>query len=674
MFWSLLGNVAAFVTVSLLARPEPIERLQANIFVPSAFAPAPPVRLWRTAVTVGDLRSTVTRYLGEERTLRAFDEFSRTHHLPTDDAASADPRLVRLSEQLLASAIGAASSRLVLSLLVKRRDPQSKAAMKLLDDASSAIQYNRDLLQTALDQVGQGIAVFDRELRLICWNRQFHQVMELPADIVQAGMSLHAILHDRATRGELGPGNPDRIVKDRIDRLVLVPAPFQERLVTSGRVIEARSSPMPDGGIVATWTDITERVEAADQLARANETLERRVRERTEELTRLNEALTTAKQAADEANLGKTKFLAHAGHDIAQPLNAARLYVTSLVEKAGSGALSEMAGNIDQSLDAVEEIIGALIDMSRLDAGALKPEFSVFPLDDLLRSFKVEFEPTAREKGLAFHVVHSSLSVRSDKRLLRRLLQNLVSNAIKYTPGTPARPAKVLLGCRRRRGRVSIEVIDNGLGIPRSRQQAVFAEFERLPEGARIARGLGLGLSIVDRISRVLGLTIRIDSLPGRGSRFHFDMMTAALTGLPMVEPRPTPISLARLDGMLVVCIDNDAAILDGMETLISGWGCDVIKGRDAREVSVLLADGAGRPDILLVDYHLDEGTGIEAVVSLRWRFGADLPAIMITADRSPEVREEAREKGLMVLNKPLKPAALRSALARARQSRAAAE
>ena len=175
----------------------------------------------------------------------------------------------------------------MLSLLVKRRDPSSKAAMRLLDDASSAIQYNRDLLQTALDQVGQGIAVFDRELRLICWNRQFHQVMELPPDIVQAGMSLYAMLHDRASRGELGPGNPERIVKDRIDRLVLVPAPFQERLVSSGRVVEVRSSPMPDGGIVATWTDITERVEAADQLARANETLERRVRERTEELTRL---------------------------------------------------------------------------------------------------------------------------------------------------------------------------------------------------------------------------------------------------------------------------------------------------------------------------------------------------------------------------------------------------
>ena len=674
VFWSVTCNVVAFVFVSLLARPAPIERLQANIFVPSTLAAAPPLRLLRTSVTVGDLRATIARYLGDERTLRAFDDFSRNHQISRDEDASADARLLRFSEQLLASAIGASSSRLVLSLLVKRRDPSSKAAMRLLDDASSAIQYNRDLLQTALDQVGQGIAVFDRELRLICWNRQFHQVMELPPEIVQAGVSLYAIVADRASRGELGPGSPERIIKDRIDRLVLVPKPFQERLVSSGRVVEVRSSPMPDGGIVATWTDITERVSAADQLARANETLERRVRERTEELTRLNEALTTAKQAADEANLGKTKFLAHAGHDIAQPLNAARLYVTSLVEKAADSPLSEIASNIDQSLDAVEEIIGALIDISRLDAGALKPEFSVFPLDDLLRSIKIEFEPAAREKNLEFHVIQSSLSVRSDKRLLRRLIQNLVSNAIKYTPGGGDRPAKVLLGCRRRRGRVSIEVIDTGLGIPESRQQTIFTEFERLPDGAKIARGLGLGLSIVDRISRVLGLNVHVDSEPGRGSRFHFDMMTAALTQLPEPQARPTPIALARLEGMLVVCIDNDQSILDGMETLISGWGCDVIKAMDAREASLLLRDTGRTPDMLLVDYHLDEGTGIDAVVSLRWRFGTDLPAMLITADRSPEVREEAREKGLSVLNKPLKPAALRSALSQARHMQTAAE
>jgi Na+/proline symporter/signal transduction histidine kinase len=674
VFWSLTANALGFVFGSLTRRPEPIERLQANIFVPSDLAPAPALRLWRTAVTVEDLRTTVTRYLGQERTLRAFDDFSRSHHVATSDEAPADPRLLRFSEQLLASAIGAASARLVLSLLVKRRDPTSKAAMKLLDDASSAIQYNRDLLQTALDQVGQGIAVFDRELRLICWNRQFHQVMELPPDSVQAGISLYAILHERASRGELGPGNPDRIVKDRIDRLVLVPIPFQERLTTSGRVIEVRSSPMPDAGIVVTWTDITERVEAAEQLARANETLERRVRERTEELTQLNEALTIAKQSADEANVGKTKFLAHAGHDIAQPLNAARLYVTSLMEKSHGQPLAELAGNIDQSLDAVEEIIGALIDISRLDAGALKPEFSVFPLDEILRAVRIEFEPTARERGVDFRVLPSSVSIRSDKRLLRRLIQNLVSNAIKYTPGTPERPARVLVGCRRRRGRVSVQVLDTGLGIPEAHHQSIFTEFERLAEGARVARGLGLGLSIVERISRVLRLDVQVLSETGRGSCFRFEMITAVASPMPETAIRPTPVSLARLDGMLVVCIDNDDAILDGMETLIVGWGCEVIKARDPREASQKIRARARKPDILLVDYHLDEGTGIEAVVSLRWRFGDDLPAILITADRSPEVRAEAAEKSLLVLNKPLKPAALRSALAAKRQTAAAAE
>ncbi|MDR3495978.1 MAG: PAS domain-containing hybrid sensor histidine kinase/response regulator [Ancalomicrobiaceae bacterium] len=672
VFWSLAANVATFVAASLSARPEAIERLQANIFVPSELATAAPLRLWRTAVTLADLRSTVSRYLGEERTERAFDDFYRSHRLVRSNDTPADPRLLRLSEQLLASAIGAASSRLVLSLLVKRRDPASKVARKLLDDASSAIQYNRDLLQTALDQVAQGIAVFDRELRLICWNRQFHQVMALAPEQAQAGTTLSTILRASAERGELGPGNPERIVKDRIDRLILMPVPFQERFASSGRVVEVRSSPMPDGGIVATWTDITERVEAAEQLARANETLEKPVRERTEELTRLNEALTIAKQGADEANISKTKFLAHAGHDIAQPLNAARLYAASLLEQSVDSQFSELAGNIDLSLDAVEEIIGALIDISRLDAGALKPEFTVFAIEDILRPLRIEFEPIAHEKGVTLKVVPSALSVRSDKRLLRRLVQNLVSNAIKYTPGDRLRPGKVLVGCRRRRGRLAIEVLDTGLGIPLASQQMIFQEFERLPAGARVARGLGLGLSIVERISRVLGSAVKVQSEPGRGSCFSFDQPIAVVLPGQTPDTPPHAVALDRFEGMLVVCIDNDQSILAGMEKLIGGWGCAVISARDHREALAALKERGKAPDALIVDYHLDEGTGIEAVVQLRWRFGADLPAMLITADRSPEVREEARDKGLIVLNKPIRPAALRSALAQIRHSTAA--
>jgi Na+/proline symporter/signal transduction histidine kinase len=672
VFWSLLINAVVFVTVSMTRAQEPIERLQANVFVPSEFTPTPALRRWRTAVTVDDLISTCARYLGEDRANRAFADFGRTHTLPLVGDRQADLHLLRFAEQLLASAIGAASSRLVLSLLVKRRDPSTKAAIKLLDDASAAIQYNRDLLQIALDQVGQGISVFDRELGLICWNRQFHQILDLAPEFCQVGVSLQTIVRDRAERGEFGSGNPERIIRDRLDRLVRRMETYHERLASTDAVIEVRTSPMPDGGIVTTWTDITERVSSAEALARANETLERRVRERTEELTRLNSELSRAKAEADEANIGKTKFLAAAGHDILQPLNAARLYATSLVEKTEATALHTHAINIDQSLDAVEEILGALLDISRLDTGALKPEFGVFRIDEILKQLRLEFEPIARDRGLEFKILPSSLWVRSDRRLLRRLVQNLVSNAIKYT-----QKGGVLVGVRRRRGRLTIDVFDTGLGIPQSQQKLIFHEFQRLDQGAKIARGLGLGLSIVERISRVLTHPIGLVSVHHKGSHFWVEVPTAApIPEVATAEGQPRA-SATRFEGMSVLCLDNEEKILDGMEALLTGWGAEVIKAHDQKEASTVLADRVkerGAPvDVLLVDYHLDDGNGIDAVVQIRWRFGAELPAALITADRSPQVREAAAEKSISVLNKPLKPAALRAVLAQVRAAKAAA-
>lgn len=666
VFWSLAVNVATYVLVSLSRAPEPIERLQANIFVPSELSPAPGLRLWRTSVTVGDLKATIARYLGEERTERSFQRFARERGREDDLAATADAQILRFSEQLLASAIGAASSRLVLSLLVKRRDPTGKGALKLLDDATVAIQHNRDLLQTALDQVRQGISVFDRDLRLICWNRQFRELLGLPPEYGQVGTPLDAIIRFNAKRGAFGSDPVEAIVADRVTRLALRHETFQEYLAPSGLVLEVRTSPMPDGGIVTTYTDITERVLGEEALARANETLERRVRERTLELTRVNEELSQAKRLAEEANLGKTRFLAAAGHDILQPLNAARLYASSLLERFAEGELKHLVGNVDASLESVEEIIGAVLDISRLDTGALKPEISVFRIEEVLAPLRLEFEPVAREKALDFRILPSSLSVRSDRRLLRRLLQNLVSNAIKYT-----RSGRVLVGVRRRAGRAVVDVIDTGIGIPDNKQQIIFHEFHRLDDGAREARGLGLGLSIVERIARVLNHPVALASRAGKGSRFSIELPLAAA-----VPPAPDlvlqPVAPGALTGLGLLVIDNEPQILDGMRVLLGGWGCQVETALDPREAARKVAESGMRPDALIVDYHLDEGTGIDAVVQLRWLLGADIPAILVTADRSRAVRQAAADKGIDLLNKPVKPAALRAHLARLRPSVAA--
>ncbi len=352
------------------------------------------------SVTVEELTTTVARYLGEERTRASFESFAAARRISLDPKSEADFQLLRYAEHLLASAIGAASSRLVLSLLLRKRTVSTKAALKLLDDANAAIHYNREILQTALDHVRQGIAVFNKELQLICWNRQFGEILDLPPAFTRVG---HRSRRNPALPAPAQPAAPapvEAIVHERMARYVSAASRSWSASPSAAWWWRCAPTAMPDGGMVTTFTDITPSVEAAEALERANETLERRVRERTEELTRLNAELARAKAEAEEANISKTRFLAAASHDILQPLNAARLYVTSLVERQGDGEDAPLVGNIDASLEAVEEIFGALLDISRLDTGAMKPELVSFRIAELLRQLEVEFAPLAREKGL----------------------------------------------------------------------------------------------------------------------------------------------------------------------------------------------------------------------------------------------------------------------------------
>jgi CheY-like chemotaxis protein/anti-sigma regulatory factor (Ser/Thr protein kinase) len=298
----------------------------------------------------------------------------------------------------------------------------------------------------------------------------------------------------------------------------------------------------------------------------------------------------------------------------------------------------------------------------------MKAEFVSLRIDDILRQLEVEFTPLAHSKGLRLDFVHCSMAVQSDRRLLRRLLQNLVSNAIKYTL-----EGRVLVGCRRHNGQLRIDVYDTGIGIPESKQQAIFQEFHRLDQGAKVARGLGLGLSIVERIARVLNHKVEVNSTVDRGSHFSIEVPLAST--VPQHAPRRTAAEVDRsqLNGIEVVCIDNDTAILVGMDMVLTGWGCRVVTATNLT-AAIDAIDATGfTPRALLIDYHLDEGNGIEAIAALRQRYGADLTAILITADRSPDVREQARVHGVLLLNKPVKPAALRALITQVRIKRAVA-
>src|SRR5208337_3876980 len=669
---SLAVNCVAFVAFSLTRDVTALERAQASAFAgvggkPQAF------RLWRSSTTAGELEAAVARYLGAARARRAFSAFMRESGQDYDPSQEASAQLIRHAEFLLSPAIGASTSRQVLSLLLRPRTVSGQSALKLIDEASAAIQSNRDQLQHALDHARQGITVFDSNLALTAWNREFADLFDLPPALLRHGVGLDEIVRFNAARGAYGPGDSEDFVAERVASLLYDDQPTRLRLFSTHRVIEIRSARLPDGGIVTTYTDVTQTVQTEEALEASNEFLEKRVDERTAELQRLNAELARAKTAAEEANLSKTRFLAAASHDILQPLNAARLYASSLSEgagKIGGEERADLAHKVDLSLEAVEEILGALLDISRLDAGATKPELSAVPVADLMRMLEVEFAPAARSKGLELRFVPSKLAIRTDRRLMRRLLQNLVSNAIKYTVrGT------VLVGCRRRPDGLRIEVWDTGLGIPADRQRVVFDEFQRLDQGARIAKGLGLGLSIVDRLGRVLDHPVGLKSWPGDGSVFFVTAPIGAAVaeraedaGAPQPRSADEPLS-----GLKVLAIDNEARVLDGMRALLGRWGCVVATAHGLAEAREALA-GFGAPDLVIADYHLDQGDGIAAIRALREDLGRRIPAILATADRSPEARDEAARHDIVILHKPLKPAPLRAQLARYSALREAAE
>ena len=513
-------------------------------------------------------------------------------------------------------------------------------------------------LRRAVDFVPQGLAVFDADLHLVASNARYRELLDLPARLVVAGTALYDIALYLGRRGDLGEGDPVQLAAARVESLTSAPNTITQRIGKQGQTLEFHTSRLPEGGLVISFLDVTARVDAEAALERVNASLEERVDERTATLTRVNTELESARKKADAANRDKTRFLAAASHDLLQPLNAARLYTATLLERAGGSELGALAHSIEASLNAVEEIMSALLDMSRIDSGALRPQPAPFRLRDLNQKIAVEFAPAAREKSIRLTLVDSSAVAVADRTMVARIVQNLVSNAIKYTrPG-----GAVLVGCRRRGTRIRLDVIDTGIGFNRDQHALLFAEFSRLEQGARMAQGLGLGLSIVERLVSAMGLTMELTSIEGKGSRFSLYLPRGKIERSAPTERERGEIA-ASPAGLRILCVDNERAVLDAMEGLLRGWGCDV---RSARSLKDIDKDGlllGWLPDLVLMDYHLDQTSGLDAVEWLRHNVGGHLPAALVTADRTPQVRALAEERGIAVVTKPVKPAALRAAI-----------
>ncbi|WP_085706122.1 NahK/ErcS family hybrid sensor histidine kinase/response regulator [Pseudomonas sp. B8(2017)] len=430
--------------------------------------------------------------------------------------------------------------------------------------------------------------------------------------------------------------------------------------------------PGQEGLVEGFVADITERKLAQQRLQQLNDELEQRVAARTDELLEANRnlqqqiaerkqiarALRDARDAAETANRSKDKYLAAASHDLLQPLNAARLLISTLRERPLPEAEKVLVERTHQALEGAEDLLTDLLDISRLDQAAVKPDVALYRLDELFGPLVSEFRTVADAAGLKLRARIGDYAISTDLRLMTRILRNFLSNACRYTD-----EGRILLGARRRGDHLRLEVWDTGRGIAADRLQAIFLEFNQLDVGrAADRKGVGLGLAIVERIAKILGYRIEVRSWPGRGSMFSIDVPIGEAMPLPIHQAAPQPGAGNPLPGRRLLVLDNEVSILESMGALLGQWGCEVVTATD--QAGALLALQGRAPELILADFHLDHGVvGCEVVRHLREHFGAAIPAVIITADRSDQCRRSLNKLGAPLLNKPVKPGKLRAVL-----------
>ncbi len=583
-------------------------------------------------VDVAELRALAARFLPPERVEHLFDG--------APASGSSGTARVNQVEHELAAVIGAASARLLLEVVHRQGRDELDTVVAIVGEAAQDLRFNQRVLGAALENMSQGICVVDAELHLVAWNSPYARLFNYPPGMLRVGRPVAELTRYNIEAGMLGPGTVEARVRRRLEHMRAGTRHLSERRFPDGRIVEVRGNPMPGGGFVATFTDVTAFRQAEAALKRVNETLELRVDERTR-------ALALASADAQAANEAKSRFLTAVTHDLMQPLHAAQLFAHALTERGGD---SRTAQHLNGALAATEGLLTGLLDVARLEGGRLHPQLRAFALAEVFDPLGAEFRAMAADRDVRLRVVSTRAWVQSDPQLLRRVLQNFLSNALRH-----AGHGRVLLGARRRGAMLRLEVWDTGGGIAPEEQQLIFQEFRRGSTAG--GQGLGLGLSIAQRMADLLGHPLGLRSSPGHGSVFHLEVPLAP----PTPHRAPSPDTMRPLPAGRALVLDNEPAALAALTTLLASWGWQVHAARNAAQALAV----PWRPDVNILDFHLDGGqNGLDV-----WRQLAaghpDVPTVMLTADRDGELRQQLLDAGAGVLYKPLKPLALRQTLLR---------
>ncbi|WP_172328612.1 PAS-domain containing protein [Mangrovicoccus sp. HB161399] len=513
---------------------------------------------------------------------------------------------------------------------------------RMLDDQAR-------LIRATLDHVNQGVCIFDADHHLIGWNQRLSSLLAIPAGRLSVGARFGRLLDMIGERVQFAGAANAETLRDWVARETERPALSFEIQRGQRIILDVFAEETPDRGFVISFTDVTSEREAIRAMVQANETLEQRVAERTLDLEH-------ALADAERANSSKSRFVAAASHDLLQPLSAAKLFLSSLEEGGASPVQQrETLQRTRNALVSVETILASLLDISRLDAGLAAVDPAPVPLGLVLNTLADEFEPMARAKGLQLTIVACSATVTSDQIYLRRILQNLIANAVRYTPA-----GRILVGARRTGDALRVEVWDTGVGIAPEDQQSIFREFHRGSEAADLSEGVGLGLAIVERACALLGHTVALSSEPGRGSVFSVTFARAAPAAhVARARTDPARAASSALEGQIALIVEADETLRAALAQQLDVWQMEVLDVPDAAEAAALLGEIDILPDLVILGIHRGEGVGqLDGLRAAAPQLGT-LPTLVIASDKSLELRQKMERRGVEVARKPIDPDAL---------------